>query len=96
MFGKTAPRPFKDYKGRKVSVPKAIATQLDALWSAFNDACNKAATYSIDRTYPRALHNEIRRAGGALIVGQTIAGVWLIHPANAVPGYRDDDPRIID
>lgn len=96
MFGKTAPRPFRDVAGRKVSVHRGVAAQLDALWSAFNDAITRAATFSPDRTYPRALHDEIKQAGAKLVEGQTNAGVWLIHPANAKPGYLDDDPRIID
>ncbi len=70
------------------STPKA---QMKRAWDEW---CEARADFAINTT--RSRYRRMQEAGENVVKLQDALGVWLIHPANAIPGLAKDDERIIE
>lgn len=77
--------------GRVAKGGKALEMACNAAYAAFDAARTR---FAIECT--RDAYNDCARAGADLVAFQEANNVWLIHPANATPGLRADDPRIAE
>ena len=77
--------------GRRITLS---ARQLDRLDSAWDKFASARTAFALE--YTRSNYKALSQAGRELVETQTAIGVWVIHPVNAVPGLRDNDPRIIE
>lgn len=82
---------LSDAAGRRVRLPARDKKALEETWSRFEAARRAFACSRL-----RSGYGELKEAGDALVREQSRLGVRLIHPVNAAPGLREDDPRIID
>ncbi|QAY80303.1 hypothetical protein [Sphingosinicella sp. BN140058] len=86
---------IRDRHGRKANLTVRKLAEVHSEWARF-EAARDAFNPCIEGRCTRSRFDALRSAGERLIAAQERLGVWLIHPANAVPGLRPDDPRIIE
>ena len=75
--------------GTLAKVTAADHALIQAVWDAYDVL---RSNFLLNRT--RRAFVALTNAAAELVAFQARMGVWLIHPANAGPGLKADDPRI--
>ncbi len=71
-----------------------LKTPKAQLRQAWDEWCKARDDFAINIT--RSRYRRMQEAGENVIKLQDALGVWLIHPANAVPGLSQYDERIVE
>jgi hypothetical protein len=82
---------LRDKSGHVAKGGKAKESLINETWRQY-DAIR--TDFALSRT--RLNYSRVLWAAAAVLAFQEREGVWLIHPANAGPGLKADDPRIAD
>jgi len=81
----------RDQEGNRKRLRKEQIREASSVWQEFDSA---RTAFALQHT--RTNYNRLKTAGDCVVEMQSRIGVWLIHPANVVPGLSENDSRILE